>query len=277
MALYVLFEVARVVVVAGRLPSLRIQLAPLCQIPFNFNGCLGIWKILEEAVLELGLLLLKPLLLSIKVFLLPAQDRVQVLNATYTTLHIYEGIPRKERLICLVHLSGGARWSLWLRVREDDHRTLVFIIAHIHLLGAHRPLHGGQCRVLIVEFQWGIQRCETLHGSRDLVGSATCDFELIVPMLIEKVLWVQGSLCCCFPFGFGTLQMIIEVGLPERYEFISVHPFLINLLGIWFEWRVPDRHIGHVHWEWFDYRCLLMQQGLWLLIFEGRWLIIGRW
>jgi hypothetical protein len=50
-------------------------------------------------------------------------------------------------------------------------------------------------------------------------------------MLIEIVLWVQGSLGFV-PFGFGTLQMIFEVGLPERDKLISIDPFLIILLGI---------------------------------------------
>jgi hypothetical protein len=63
------------------------------------------------------------------------------------------------------------------------------------------------------------------------VGSATSYFELIVAMLIEIVLWVQGSLGFV-PFGFGTLQMIFEVGLPERDKLISIDPFLIILLGI---------------------------------------------
>jgi len=50
-------------------------------------------------------------------------------------------------------------------------------------------------------------------------------------MLIEIVLGVQGSLGFV-PFGFGTLQMIFEVGLPERHKFISVDPFLIIMLDI---------------------------------------------
>ena len=63
------------------------------------------------------------------------------------------------------------------------------------------------------------------------MGSATSDFELVVPMLIEIVLGVQGSLGFV-PFGFCTLQMIFEIGLPERDKLISVDPFLIILLGI---------------------------------------------
>ncbi len=114
----------------------------------------------------------------------------------------------------------------------DDHRALVFIVSQIHLLRAHRALHGRQGRVLIVEIQRGIQRCETLHGSRYLVvASATSDFELIVPMLIEIVLGVQGFLGFV-PFSFSTLQMIFEVGLPERHKFISVNSFLMILLSI---------------------------------------------
>lgn len=111
----------------------------------------------------------------------------------------------------------------------DDHRALVFIIPQIHLLSAHRALHGRQGRVLIDEIQGGIQRCETLHRSRDLVCSATCDFELVVPMLIEVVLGVQRSIAI-FPFGLGSLKMIFEVGLPERHKFICENPFLIILL-----------------------------------------------
>ena len=113
----------------------------------------------------------------------------------------------------------------------DDHRTLVFIIPQTHLLGAHRALHGRQGWVLIVEIQGGIQRCETLHGRRDLVGPATSDFELVVPMLIEVVLGVQGSIGFV-PFGLGTLQMIFKVGLPKIDKFISENPFLSILLGI---------------------------------------------
>jgi hypothetical protein len=112
----------------------------------------------------------------------------------------------------------------------DDHRTLVFIVPQTHLLGAHRALHGRQGWVLIVEIQGGIQRCEALHGRRDLVRPATSDFELVVPMLIEVVLGVQGSIGF-LPFGLGSLQMIFEVGLPERHKFISKNPFLSILLG----------------------------------------------